>query len=375
MKDGRYLKGIELLKQVQQQLPYDQRVRQDLLFSYLRVGKALLLQQRFVEAADLLLEAQEFADEQREFWTMRGYALLRLKKYSEAETDLQEARGMGEADSQILYLLGKLYYDTDRMFEAVDVLESAMQEGFDGRALVGLLEKARRELAVEEEMDKEYGGHFVITYDGESNDELGADVLEVLEDAYNWVGSQLDHYPDGRVTVIIYTRRQFSELTDSPEWSGGLYDGKIRLPVGGVSRLDERIRALLYHEYMHVVLRDIAGRNLPYWLNEGLAEVAEAHIIAPQLDQLLQARQEQKLFSLKSLEKPFSRFKGQQAALAYQQSYSVVNFLIDEYGWHHARDLVFALGRGVSIGQAVDETLGDYDLSYQTFEEYWREAG
>jgi hypothetical protein len=224
-------------------------------------------------------------------------------------------------------------------------------------------------------MDKEYGGHFVITFDGEQNDDLGQDVLEVLEEAYNWVGSQLSHFPEERTTVILYSRKQFSELTNSPEWAGGLYDGKVRLPVGGISEVDSDVEALLYHEYMHVVLRDIAGSNLPFWLNEGLAEVAEAYISEPNLEILSLAREQEKLFRLKTLEKPFKRLQGIQVPLAYQQSYAVVNYLIDEYGWHQVRELVFALGDNIPIEQAVVDVLGVFGLTYITLEEQWRDSG
>jgi len=192
-----------------------------------------------------------------------------------------------------------------------------------------------------------------------------------LEEAYNWIGSQLDFYPDERVPVLIYTRQQFRDLTDSPAWSGGLYDGKIRLPVGGISAVHDEVKRILYHEYMHVVLRDIVGRNFPLWLNEGLAQAAEAQIVAPPLHLLQPAREKQGLFSLARLEKSFRDLQGSQALLAYQQSYSVTRFLLDEFGWHLVRDLLFALRDGLPMEQAFEETLGVYGLPYAELEQRW----
>ncbi|NOY13465.1 MAG: hypothetical protein GXP51_07230 [Deltaproteobacteria bacterium] len=375
LEQGNYLAAIELLKKSLAAVPYDSVVQKNLLSAYQAAGQAFLQQKHYPQLSELMVEAQQFDDTQREFWSLRGYALLRMKKYYEAETELQEARGMGDPDARILYLLGELFYATDRLYEALDVLENALLCDPNNHAASALLEKVRRELAVEQGMDKEYGGHFVISFDGEQNDDLGRDVLDVLNEAYNWIGSQLDHYPEERVTVILYSRQQFSDLTDSPEWAGGLYDGKIRLPIGGISTVDVAVQSLLYHEYMHVVLRDIAGRNLPYWLNEGLAKLAEDHVAPQSLETLSRAREQQQLFRLAALEKSFSRFRGRQVALAYQQSYAVVRYLIDTYGWQHIRELVSALGTGASIGQAIEKSLGVYGLTYQTFEVNWRESG
>lgn len=375
LEQGHYLEAIELLKKSLASVPYNELIQRNLLHSYLAAGQGLMQQKRYAELAELMLEAQEFDDTQRDFWQLRGYALLQLKQYYEAEIELQEARAMGAPDVQILFMLGKIYYNTDRMYEAFDVLESAFLHDPDNHAVSRMLEKVRRELAVEKKMAKEYGGNFIITFDGEQNDDLGRDVLEVLEEAYNWVGLQLDYYSEERITVILYSRQQFSSLTNSPDWAGGLYDGKIRLSVGGISSVNSAVRALLYHEYMHVVLRDIAGKNLPSWLNEGLAEMAHAHINELDLGELVRAREQKKLFRLATLEGSFREYRGHQVSLAYQQSYSAVRFLIDEYGWHHVRDLVFALGAGASITQAIDEVLGGYGVDYQSFEERWRESG
>ena len=120
---------------------------------------------------------------------------------------------------------------------------------------------------------------------------------------------------------------------------------------------------------------DIAGKKVPYWLNEGLAELAEAEFGPPDMHLYRQARAQQQLFTLARLEGPFQQLSGMQVFLAYQQSYAVVRFLLDNYGWQPLRDLLFALGKGDTISQAFDAALGIYGLSYSSFEQHWRESG
>ncbi len=374
LQQGRYLEGIALLKQSLERVPYDDTIRANLLKSYQVAGRSLLNQQRFTETASLMAEAQEFDDLEREFWTMRGYALLRLKYYDEAEVDLQEALGMGDPDPHILYMLGEIYYLNDRMYEAFDALESAELYAPADKRISEMLEKVRRELAVEKEMEKEYGGNFVITFEGDENADLGSDVLEVLEEAYIWLGRQLDHYPDVRVPVILYSQKQFSELTNSPDWAGGLYDGKIRLPVGGITRLDTRVRGLLYHEYAHVVLRDMAGRHLPSWLNEGLAEVAEREQDQTPLKVLPMAKEQDKFYPIRSLEGSFRNLSGLQIVLAYEQSYSFVQYLIDRFGWYEVRNLIIEIGTGIGVEPAFERTIGTFGISLEGLERRWKDS-
>ena len=104
-------------------------------------------------------------------------------------------------------------------------------------------------------------------------------MLKALERAYNRVGTDLSYYPSVRVPVILYTKKDYRSLTASPEWSGGLYDGKIRLPIGGAAHMTPMLRGVLFHEYTHVVVRELTKGNCPSWLNEGLAEYSGRRLV------------------------------------------------------------------------------------------------
>ena len=372
LEKGDFSGGIALLKDSLQQMPDNETVRKNLHNAYQAAGHALMRQQRYPELVALMDEAHEFAAEHSAFLAMRGYGLFRLKRFDEAEDDLLAVRYSDAADASVLFLLGRIFYQTDRMYEARDVLEDAFLLSPENTAVTELLEKVKRESAVEQEMDKEYGGHFIIIFDGEENAGLGREVLSVLEDAYLWAGLRLGHYPEQRVPVILYSQEQFRDLTSSPHWAGGLYDGKIRLPVGGVAEVGPAVSGLLYHEYMHVVLRDLAGEHLPYWLNEGLAEIAEReHYDAP-LKVLPRAALNATLFNLEALEGPFSRYQGERVTLAYEQSYLFVRFLLDEYGWFVIREILEQLADAAGPQNAVDRVFAVYGLNYRTLQERWR---
>ena len=66
----------------------------------------------------------------------------------------------------------------------------------------------------------------------------------------------------------------FRDVTQAPDWSGGLFDGRvIRIPVGGLATVEEAAGLLniLIHEMTHAFLYRMAPEGLPLWFNEGLA--------------------------------------------------------------------------------------------------------
>lgn len=374
LNQGKHKDAIELLKQLSEKLPQNEVIRKNLQNAYLSAGIALSQKKDYQALASLMLEAQEFDGKNRLFRVMSGLALFRLNKYDEAEVNLQIARSMGEPDAQVLFMLGKIFYATDRMHDAFEVLGSARMLDSGNKAIEVMYKKVQRELAVEQDMKKEYGRHFTITFEGNANDLLGSDVLNALEDIYSHLGSLMDYYPEQQTPVILYSRKQFKDITHSPDWSGGLYDGKIRLPIGGIETVGKRVKQLLTHEYMHVILRDIAGANIPCWLNEGLAQLSEYEQEDRKMVLFEKARRHNKLLKLAALEGSFKNYSGMHAMLAYEQSYSFVRFLRDEYDWYRLQKLVFALGDGLTISEAIDRAFGEFGVNYKSLEKRWLES-
>ena len=53
----------------------------------------------------------------------------------------------------------------------------------------------------------------------------------------------------------------------------GLYDGKIRVPLGETPNFEEPFFvALLTHELAHAMIAERTGDNAPRWFHEGLAQ-------------------------------------------------------------------------------------------------------
>jgi len=221
------------------------------------------------------------------------------------------------------------------------------------------------------DFNRDVTSHFTVKYEGRERIEAGRIILRILEDAYGEVGRALSYYPDQDVAVILYSGQQFQEVTDAPGWSGGIYDGKIRIPIGGIEQETPGLRRLLYHEYTHAVVRAIT-RRVPTWLNEGLAQYFEGRSIEPSgaiaLRGMLSAG---KLPPLQALEGSFLGLNSSQAGLVYLISLSAVRHMADQYGMYRVKMVLEELAAGADMSKAVHTGLL---VSYEDFERGWRRS-
>lgn len=364
-------KALEQLQNALRLFPYDIPLRRTLAETYALLGQSRVSTGRYEEAARMFDSARELFPEVQRYRVFSGFALYLAKQYDAAIIELDKARGLGGDTAELLLYLGKAHYDNGNLTSAIEVFDKALETQSGHKEISSLAAKARRELVVEGKMDKGFSSRFVVSYDAGDRSNLADSILDLLESAYNRVGSDLNHFPNVRIPVLIYTRKDYRSLTNSPDWSGGLYDGKIRLPVGGATEMNEILRSILFHEYTHVLVQDLTSGNCPVWLNEGLAEVEGRRELNRPLTELENAVREKTLLPLPQLEHSFSSLPAKSASLAYQQSFSLVRYLISAYGWHKVKDILLVLGTGKKIPVAVSTALADLSVDYNGLYQEW----
>ena len=368
-----YSGALEVLHSLEKTLSNPANIANMLAIAYLGQGYQLLAAGDFQAARDSFRSGRSYNDDDVRLWQGEAIALYRQGKYPEAVSLLDQAIGIDQQNPDIYLLLGKACYASGRMAEAVDALQRSVEYG-GGDDVASLLDKVRREWRIEEEMQLEHRGHFQLSFvDGEHASDLASDILETLEDAYVEIGSDLAYYPDVRVPVLLYSHQDYADVTHSPGWAGAVYDGKIRLPLAGIRGVTKRFKAILYHEYMHVLVHSIAGRNVPVWLDEGLAELSGRRIDPSSLTDLTAASETGRLLEWRDLERPFSGIQDDLVPLAYEQSYSLVLFMVDNYGWHNMSELLEALGKRQEWQVAVSSAYQEYGLDWPAILEEWQE--
>lgn len=371
MDRGENDKALEQLQKAYGMYPYDPVLKRNLAEAYTFVGQRQMKENNYEAAAASFDLARELFPDTPRYYVFRGIALYYAKLPDAAQNELERARSIGGDSADILFYLARIQYDSGNLPQALELLDKTLALKGDFPAASGLAAKIRRELDVEKSMDKGYSSRFVISYDAGVRSHLAGDILAALEDAYSSVGRDLSLFPAMRIPVILYTRKDFRTVTAGPDWSGGLYDGKIRLPVGGADQLSDQLKAVLYHEYTHVVVQEITHGNCPTWLNEGLAELEGRKIFNPPLGELGKAAKQSHFTPFNRLEKGFTDLTARDVALAYQQSYALVNFMVSSYGWPKVGEILSALGSGMTITAAVKKALGDFGLDYDGMIAEW----
>jgi hypothetical protein len=186
------------------------------------------------------------------------------------------------------------------------------------------------------------------------------------------VGSDFAYWPKHKLIVLVYSAESFRALRkETPDWVAGQFDGKIRVPLPSAQLDQQLVQQILFHEYTHALISDLAGNACPTWLNEGLAEYEGRRRLAGTLERLAAAHREQQLIPWSGLSDRFSTtLAAEDVALAYEQAYSIVAYLIERYGFWRMRRVLKALGEG----QGWEEVLvQEYRLKLPRLETTWRE--
>jgi hypothetical protein len=181
--------------------------------------------------------------------------------------------------------------------------------------------------------------------------------------------------PDELIHFYIYasTEDMRDAVLFEPDWTGGQAYANHQIVIIGVP--EEQLawgETAVAHEMAHIVIGsqvDNCYSRMPSWLSEGLAVYAEGGLSSDEADLLQQAIEDDTLFEVRSLNDSFSNDR-QRAGLAYAQSYSLVDFLVQTYGRAQMNALLAEFQAGYRADSALQNTFG-FDTN--GLEIAWRE--
>jgi tetratricopeptide (TPR) repeat protein len=292
-----------------------------------------------------------------------GSAAYALGRPRAALASLQKAVDLDPQFAEAFVMLGRVAYAQGQGPQAIRSLEQAAALRPRDREIRSLLDRWRHESSVHGSYLEKPSGHFRILYEGGTQQHIGDRVARVLEREYVRIGKALDSAPAEPVTVILYTDRAFQDITRSPSWATGRYDGRIRVAVGGTIPGDELDRVVT-HELVHAVVANAAPRRVPAWLNEGLATHLEGSSPA-WVDYVL--RNASTVVPLERLEHGFTGMDEDGALLAYAESATAAAILCERLGGN-----IGAFLKEVGNGRTVDQALLEFQVQPDSFHAEWR---
>jgi hypothetical protein len=186
-------------------------------------------------------------------------------------------------------------------------------------------------------------------------------VLDELERAYDALGEWLALRPQRRIDVVVYDPARF-EAAFAGQFrfpAAGFYHGVIR--VRGDTQLTAPLSRVLHHELVHAAL-DAAAPTLwlPGWVNEGVAEWFEARtsgkrgLSTGERSALAGLARRGELHSLSALASPsFAGLGAREAAVAYLESYALVDYLARKEGERSLSVFLSELIRSRNLDRAL----------------------
>lgn len=369
---------ISRLQQEVYQQPGFARSREQLAIAYNNYGVELGNQGKWDLAVSQLQESlrvdntnQQAKDNLARIYLNHAYAVFKLHQMQDALEAVDQAIRAKPDFGPAYALKGEIEYGTQKLKEAKASWERSLQLDPSQQEVVERLKQLAKELPIETEFERLSQASFDVRYQEGLQESIGFDVRDVLLEARREVGSDFAYWPKHKVVVLVYSAESFRAMRqETPEWVGGQFDGKIRVPLPNRQISPEMVRQILYHEYTHAVIYDLTDGNCPIWLNEGLAEYEGRKQFSGPLTQLSSAYQQEKLVAWSNLSEHFSvALPADVVGLAYQEAYSVCSYLVQRYGFWRVRRILKAIDEGKTWENVLPE---EFHLKLKTLESSWQ---
>jgi hypothetical protein len=146
----------------------------------------------------------------------------------------------------------------------------------------------------------------------------------VLEDDFRDISTALNYIPSEPVTIILYTNQVFADITRAPKWVGALNDGRIRVPVQGLTAVSPELASVLRHELTHSFVTGKTQGRCPVWLQEGIAQWMEGKRAGGAAAAMVALYNNHQEPSLSTLEGSWMNLPADYASIAYAWSLAVV---------------------------------------------------
>ena len=260
-------------------------------------------------------------------------------------------------DPGLLMLAGIASWRNDDSRKALEYWRQSLDKQ-PNQDLEKLYQKVEKEARNDQSTERIYGLRVLLRYESSVvKVDTAREMAAALDREFARVSNELGCRADERVVAIAQSRDAYRKATEAAEWSGGQYDGRIRVPVFDGQGLDKEMRRTLAHEITHACLT-MMGR-WPAWLQEGLAQKLSGETMRPEVRQRLTVMaQEKKLPKLSNLGQDWSRMDTEHAVLAYALSLAAVEVFYQDYAGYGIGNLLRNPERLAAITTDLERRLG-----------------
>ena len=367
---GKWPEAIEALTRAYESAGSDPNLKYYLAYCYENLAAVAFKQRKYQEAINQLDQARQYVNDEPEIYVGLGICYFQFSQYAESEHYFKEALRLNPKHLFVHKKIGEIYYLTGDIVQALYHWEEALQLDPTDKALKKRLDNLKKLQDLSRDFETEIDTVFFVSFDGEKNLQLRGNVMDILGQVYLKIGQELNLYPNRQIQVVLLANQEFFDITGSPDWAGGVYEGHIKVPVGNYSL--DILKIVLCHEYVHAVIYDRLANRCPWWLNEGLAQYfsGDKHGNKRKLEIAAALLSQGNVPSLMDLPGNMGQDKNQ-AQMAYSLALSGVHFFMEKFTIFEMQAVLDLMAEGKSLEKALEEITA---FTFKEFEQEWKEV-
>ncbi len=209
---------------------------------------------------------------------IRAIALQRVQRVLEAK-QLLTAVASGRAvqrrrDAHALAELGDMLASLDLYDEAIRMLDKAQSIKQNDR-----VEETAAQIQMNKRLATKYSiynsGNFEVHYPDDVSAVSAKLIGDILESEFKRLQVWVPTTSFKPVVVNIVWWHDFRSVLTGNEFTLGMYQGKITVPLAGIPIYPPEIVAILTHELCHAMLAQATNDQAPRWFQEGMAQRVE----------------------------------------------------------------------------------------------------
>ena len=214
----------------------------------------------------------------------------------------------------------------------------------------------------------------VVIYCHREDIKNGQKIMSIIENFLPGIERDLGLTNAGKITVVIASsEKEFDAVTGGqiPEWGVGAADpvrGIVFLKSPRFAKAETNLNKVVAHELTHVVLGMILkGRTVSRWFDEGLAQYESGE--GNMWGTILLARSifAGEIIWLDDIDNVLN-FRRHKAALAYLESRTAVDYLVEHYGKDVLVRIIQHLRENNGMNKALILSIG---MDFQDFQNDW----
>jgi tetratricopeptide (TPR) repeat protein len=303
-----------------------------------------------------------------------AYLYLKKSEFKQSVDYLERAKRISKENADLFKLEGWAYYGMNRPDQAVAEWKKALALRPDADTQAAL-DKALKDKEEEENYRENESAHFQLKYNGTEQPELAREVLRTLEQHYSTIESELNYTPPEPIGVVLYTQQSFADITRAPSWVGALNDGRIRVPVQGLTSVNSDLSRILKHELTHSFIQQKTHGRAPTWVQEGVAQWMEGKRSDENAAVLVRVYDAGQAASLGQLEGSWMGLPGDVARYAYAWALANIEYIVDTDGMGDVERILDRIGEGSATEDAVKDVLhDDYNDLMRSTADYLKKA-